>query len=78
MSAHGDARAVGNPQVSENLYTPGLRLLGALPAPFEQATLYSAGVVRAAACPTGAARLLELLAAPAQAALRQRCGFEPR
>ena len=72
-----DATSVGITQVSEILYTPGLHLLGALPPPFALATLYSAAVVRRAAQGAAAASLLALLSAPAQAALRQRSGFEP-
>ncbi|HEU5294687.1 MAG TPA: substrate-binding domain-containing protein [Burkholderiaceae bacterium] len=77
LARDGDPLAVGITQVSEILYTPGLRLLGALPSPFALATLYSAAVVRGTAQPEAAADLLALLAAPAQAATRRRCGFEP-
>ena len=78
LANDADAAAVGITQVSEILYTPGLHLLGALPPPFALATLYSAAVVRAAAHVDAATRLLGLLCAPSQAALRQRSGFEPR
>ena len=77
MAAAGDRAAVGITQVSEILYTPGLQLLGALPPPFALATLYGAAVVQGAAWPAEAASLLALWSAPAQAALRQQCGFEP-
>jgi molybdate transport system substrate-binding protein len=77
MAAAADRAAVGITQVSEILYTPGLQLLGALPPPFALATLYSAAVVQGAAWPAEAAGLLALWSAPAQAALRQQCGFEP-
>jgi len=78
MAHAADAASVGITQVSEILYTPGLRLLGPLPPPFALATLYSAAVVQRAAQGAAAASLLALLSAPAQAALRQRSGFEPR
>lgn len=77
LAREADAAAVGITQVSEILYTPGLHLLGALPPPFALATLYSAAVVQGAAHDEAATRLLALLCAPAQAALRQRSGFVP-
>jgi len=78
MALEADAAAVGITQVSEILYTPGLRLLGVLPPPYALATLYSAAVVQAAAHAEAASALLALLSAPGQAASRQRSGFEPR
>ena len=77
MARAADPAAVGITQVSEILYTPGLQLLGALPPPFALATLYSAAVMQRAPQAEAAARLLALLSAPAQAALRQRSGFAP-
>lgn len=77
LARAADAAAVGITQVSEILYTPGLQLLGALPPPFALGTLYSAAAVRGAAQAEVATRLLALLCAPAQTALRQRSGFEP-
>jgi len=77
MARAADPGAVGITQVSEILYTPGLQLLGALPPPFALATLYSAAVVQGAPQTKAATRLLALLSAPAQAALRRRSGFEP-
>jgi molybdate transport system substrate-binding protein len=78
MAREADHAAVGITQVSEILYTPGLRLLGVLPLPYALATLYSAAVVQAAPHAEAAAALLALLSAPGQAALRQQSGFEPR
>lgn len=77
MARAADPAAVGITQVSEILYTPGLQLLGPLPPPFALATLYSAAVTQGAPQAEAAARLLALLSAPAQVALRQRSGFEP-
>ncbi|HEY6511299.1 MAG TPA: substrate-binding domain-containing protein [Burkholderiaceae bacterium] len=76
MASAADPAAVGITQVSEILYTPGLHLLGALPAPFTLATLYSAAITQGATQPEAAAGLLALLSAPAQAALRRQSGFE--
>lgn len=77
MAREADAAAVGITQVSEILYTPGLNLLGSLPAPFALATLYSAAVVKGASQAEAATGLLALLTAAAHAQLRQRSGFEP-
>lgn len=68
--------AVGITQVSEILYTPGVRLLGALPPPHGLATLYSAAVPTGAPQAAVAAQLLRHIASPAAAALRARGGFE--
>jgi molybdate transport system substrate-binding protein len=78
LARDGDAASLGITQVSEILYTPGLRLLGALPPPYALATLYSAAVVHGTVQAEAAASLLALLCAPAQAAGRQRSGFEPQ
>jgi molybdate transport system substrate-binding protein len=78
MAREGGVASVGITQVSEILYTPGVQLLAALPPPFALATLYSAATLQGAAQRDAAARLLTLLGAPTQAALRQRSGFEPR
>jgi molybdate transport system substrate-binding protein len=72
--AEADAHAVGITQVSEILYTPGVQLLGALPAPHGLATRYSAAAMRGAA--GGAMQLLERLSAPSAARWRQQRGFE--
>jgi molybdate transport system substrate-binding protein len=76
LAREGDPAAVGITQVSEILYTPGLRPLGLLPPPYGLATLYSAGVVQAALQTPAAGALLALLSAPEHAALRQQGGFE--
>jgi molybdate transport system substrate-binding protein len=76
LAQQADPLAVGITQVSEILYTPGVQLLGALPAPHGLATLYSAAVMRGAAHAAAAARLLERLSAPAVARWRQQRGFE--
>jgi molybdate transport system substrate-binding protein len=68
--------AVGCTQITEILYTPGITLVGALPAAFELATVYTAAVATNAAHPALAARLVELLAGPATRKLRAESGFE--
>jgi molybdate transport system substrate-binding protein len=74
LAEQPDVQAVGITQVSEILYTPGVQLLGALPAPHGLATLYSAAATRGAA--GGAMQLLERLCAPSAARWRQQRGFE--
>jgi molybdate transport system substrate-binding protein len=76
LAAAGDDAAVGITQVSEILYTPGLRLVGTLPPPHALATLYGAAVARTATQRELAANLLSVLCAPQHMGLRQRCGFE--
>jgi molybdate transport system substrate-binding protein len=76
LAQQADPQSVGITQVSEILYTPGVQLLGALPAPHGLATLYSAAVVRGAADASVAAQLVERLCAPSGARWRQQRGFE--
>ncbi|MCW5658714.1 MAG: substrate-binding domain-containing protein [Burkholderiaceae bacterium] len=76
LAQQADPHAVGITQVSEILYTPGVRLLGVLPPPHGLATLYSAAVVQAAPNAQGAIQLIKRLAAPARAHWRRQAGFE--
>jgi molybdate transport system substrate-binding protein len=76
LAQQADPQSVGITQVSEILHTPGVQLLGALPAPHGLATLYSAAVVRGAANAGAAAELLDRLCAPSGARGRQQRGFE--
>jgi molybdate transport system substrate-binding protein len=75
MAQASDAPVVGITQVSEILYTPGVRLLGVLPAPHQLATLYSAAVTRRAAQPALAAALLARLTGEAAREMRAQAGF---
>ncbi|MDB5797466.1 MAG: hypothetical protein JWP36_1368 [Paucimonas sp.] len=76
MAASGDAAAIGCTQVTEILYTPGVRLVAPLPQEFELATLYSAAVVRTAANPQAARMLVAMMGAADSLALRRQGGFE--
>jgi molybdate transport system substrate-binding protein len=69
-------RALGCTQATEILNTPGLRLVGPLPPPFELATVYTAGVASKAAAPAPARALGALLAAAESESMRARMGFE--
>lgn len=77
MARDADPRAVGITQVSEILYTPGVRLLGALPAPHGLATLYSAAQCNSGVRGAAAALLLARLTGQCEAARRKQAGFEP-
>ena len=69
--------ALGCTQVTEILNTAGVTLVGALPTPFELATLYTAGVSATAAAPAQARALSELLTAAGNHSFRQQMGFQP-
>jgi molybdate transport system substrate-binding protein len=68
--------AVGCTQVTEILYTKGVRLTGLLPAPYELATTYTAAVARGAAQPELARLLIAELTGEEAASARRECGFE--
>lgn len=71
-----EANAVGCTQVTEILITPGVRLSGVLPAPYELATTYTASVPTTADDPVLARALVEALSAPDAQETRKACGFE--
>lgn len=68
--------AIGCTQITEILYTPGIALVGALPAAFELATVYTAAIGARATQPVLARQLVELLAGAGSRALRAEGGFE--
>jgi len=67
---------VGCTQITEIRYTPGVVLVGPLPAGFELSTVYAAAVCADAAEPDLARRLVALLSGPSSQALRAAGGFE--
>jgi molybdate transport system substrate-binding protein len=67
--------AIGITQVTEILFTDGVRLLGELPVEHGLRTVYTAAVARSAGQPGLALRLVEALTGAESAALRQRSGF---
>lgn len=71
-----EGNAVGCTQATEILMTPGVRLCGPLPPPYELATTYTAAVASRADEPLLARALVEALSAPEAAAARRDCGFE--
>jgi len=74
--AGADEQAIGCTQATEIRYTPGLALVGALPAPFALATVYSAAVASQARDDEGALRFIDLLSGSASAELRRDSGFD--
>ena len=77
MAQARESGVIGCTQVTEILYTPGVRLVGLLPPEFELATVYTAAVCTAAQEPKAAGALIGLLASADTAALRLAGGFEP-
>ena len=76
LAASGTAAAIGCTQVTEIAYTPGLTLVGALPAPFELTTVYAAAVSASAVDAPLAHRLVALLAGDESRSLRIAGGFD--
>lgn len=76
LAQAAEREAVGCTQVTEILITPGVRLVGLLPAPHELVTTYTAAVATAAQEPALAQALIEELTAEHAAETRRRCGFE--
>ena len=66
---------VGCTQVTEILYTPGVRWVGELPAAHALSTVYTAGVCVRAQQPALAASFVDALTSESSAALRRASGF---
>jgi molybdate transport system substrate-binding protein len=71
-----DETALGCTQVTEIKYTPGVTLVGMLPAPFELSTLYSVAVALGARNARRAREFAALLGGAATQPLRAEGGFE--
>jgi molybdate transport system substrate-binding protein len=76
LAAEAEPGAIGCTQITEILYTPGLALVGALPAQFELATVYSAALATRAIEPELARTFIDLLTGPASHGVRVAGGFE--
>ena len=72
---HEGGRPIGCTQATEILATPGVAYAGPLPHEFELSTIYTAAVSGRSANPDAAQHFVEMLAAPASAALRAELGF---
>ena len=75
MAVSDLASPIGCTQVTEILNTDGVDYVGALPAPFDLSTVYSAAVAIGAEAPDDARALIALLADPGNVDLRRSVGF---
>ncbi|MFT7474529.1 MAG: molybdate transport system substrate-binding protein [Verrucomicrobiales bacterium] len=75
MAASDLEAPIGCTQVTEILNTDGVDYVGALPAPFDLSTIYSAAVASGAEAPDDARALIALLADSQNADLRRSVGF---
>lgn len=76
LAAATSARPIGCTQHTEILYTPGVRLVAALPREFELATEYQAAVTTRASDVELAQRFVAAMAGPDAGKLRAAGGFE--
>jgi molybdate transport system substrate-binding protein len=75
LVASGEAELAVH-QISEILPVKGVRLVGPLPAPVQNATVYSAGLSAAAKDPAAAKALLDHLIGPSAGAVLNAKGME--
>ena len=75
MANRAEPGLVGCTQVTEIMYTPGVSLVGELPAEHALSTVYTAAVCSGARQPALAQELVVLLAGAGSADLRRRSGF---
>lgn len=71
------AAELGFQQLSELLNVPGIRVAGPLPPPIQTITTFSGAISANAAEPAPARALLDFLASPATAPIKERCGMSP-
>jgi molybdate transport system substrate-binding protein len=76
LAASSAAGVLGCTQITEIRYTPGVALVGPLPAEFELATVYSVAVCADAREPELARHFAELLSGAIALPLRGNAGFE--
>ena len=76
LAQSNEPEAVGCTQVTEILITPGVKLQGVLPQPYELTTTYTAAVVKGAPEAELAQALIAALTAADAAETRKKCGFE--
>ncbi len=68
--------ALGFQQLSELMNLPGITVLGPLPAAIQTMTVFAGGICKTSAQPAAARALLDYLASPANAAVKQQYGME--
>ena len=71
------AAELGFQQLSELLNVPGIQVAGPLPPEIQTMTTFSGGIAANAAEPALARALLDYLASPATAPIKERCGMHP-
>lgn len=76
LAACTEPDLIGCTQVTEILYTEGVRLVAVLPPQFELATVYTAVVAAGSSHAALAQALVQRMAGPDARALRQQGGFE--
>jgi molybdate transport system substrate-binding protein len=76
LARSAESPTIGCTQVTEIKYTPGVALVGPLPAEFELATTYAVGVYFKSHQPELARRFAELLSGETARELRLNGGFE--
>jgi molybdate transport system substrate-binding protein len=76
LVAEGRA-ALGFQQLSELMNLPGISVLGPLPPAIQTLTVFSGGLCKASSDTEAAHALLQFLASPAAAAVKQQYGMEP-
>lgn len=75
MAQATSERPLGCTQVTEIMNTPGVKLIGELPPGHELVTIYTAAVSSNATQPETAAKLIEILTASENAAVRRQKGL---
>ncbi|CAN5407313.1 substrate-binding domain-containing protein [soil metagenome] len=75
LADSGDDGMIGCTQVTEIMYTQGVRLIADLPAEFALSTVYAAAVCSESAQPTLARAFVDRLASEQSSGLRRRAGF---
>ena len=76
LVARGEVE-LGFQQLSELMNLPGIDVLGPLPPAIQIITTFSGGVAQTSARPDAARAVLEFMASPAVAAIKQKQGMEP-
>ena len=72
-----ERRPIGCTQITEIIYTSGIKVVGPLPQGYDLSTVYAAAASAYAADPDLAARFVEALTGQQSSTLRRDAGFEP-
>jgi molybdate transport system substrate-binding protein len=76
LVARGDVE-IGFQQLSEFMNADGIEILGLLPSPIQNVTIFAGGIARASAAEGRARQLLAFMASPEVDALKRQHGMEP-